>query len=729
MYSTIFDILLRMNEKIVQVFNGNTLLLEGIMKKKQKRLLLITLALSITLVQSVFAKTVSMDLFYNGQNHAYSAEEVKIMIDGEELIPEDIPPVIIDERTMLPMRLIAEALGSEVLWNAETEQVFIINNTHTVTFTLGSKIADQNGVPFELDIPAIIINDRTMLPVRGVAEALDLEIIWDHSSRTVYIGAVELPPVTPPPVDPVKPIDPVKPPNPNSDVITIDGISFPSATTSPQEFRIEANNSIFSYEEIFVDDSKIVIDIYNAKRMLPDIISETNSGVVSAIRTAEHMDGDKPYTRVVLDLVGKKNYKITQSSDKKEIIITFKQTVINEVAIHNQNQKDTLVIEGDGALGAQVSTITNPSRLIVKIPNVQLQKEENLDVDHCDFITDAKVSMINADTMQVELEINGTIEHEWKEVDGGFQLEVTKSTLENFVYDGLDFAVELTGDARININDIKKNDQHTQGYYEVILPGDYKSEYGYGTIKIDDSYLKDIIVETKGNNTIIRFNQNRYNEYVVEQTSNGYAIHVKNPQEVYDKVLLLDAGHGGGDPGTNGNGLVEKNIALSLALKVEGYLKGSGIKIYQTRNTDVNPDKEWRAATANDIADFMVSIHLNAAGETGNINPVPNGTETLYKVLSNEINVTSNQLTSKKSAQIMQNHVLKAMDSTNRGLKERTDLLIFNASKVPMVILEVGFLTNPGDALKLSKNEYQDKVAKAIAEGIIETMDTYELRG
>ena len=183
-------------------------------------------------------------------------------------------------------------------------------------------------------------------------------------------------------------------------------------------------------------------------------------------------------------------------------------------------------------------------------------------------------------------------------------------------------------------------------------------------------------------------------------------------------MLLLDAGHGGSDPGASGNGLKEKNLTLTIMQKVANYLDGSGIKVYVTRNSDTYPTNSSRAQSANAIADAMVSIHMNSGSA------VANGTEVLYKNHSND---TGSKLTSLKLAQLIQNSIVSATGNTNRGTKLRTDLLILNTTTVPAVIVETVFISNPGDALKISQEDYQNKVAKAIADAIEEAF-TYPLR-
>lgn len=682
------------------------------MKIQWKRLLLATLATGLIASSTALAATVKMNLHYNGQNHAYEAAEVKIKIDGADLAPADMPPVIIDGRTMLPMRLIAQELGCEVLWSEETKQAFIINDDYTIAFTLGSKKVIKNGEEITLDVPAMIINDRTMLPVRALAKALDLNITWDDPTRTVYIGEGAQKPSTD------------TPPNtttPTTQTVRITSVSVPTDATGAQVFSIGGSGAIYSYEEVYVDDSKIVIDIHNATSGLAEQIRATNSSFVTAIRTAQHETNGVPYTRVVFDLAAKKGYTVTQSADKTKILVTFEKISIDEISLKSRNGADRLTITGDGTLGAKVSTLANPQRIVVDIANAETSVADNLSVSDLSFVTAARTGMFDADTLRIVLEVGQLTDYTWEEKNGELILDVTKSTLENLSYDTDRDILILESVSSLDVGDITKADYHTSGYYEVILPGDYQSDYGYGTLKLGGEAVESITLSTTGRRTAIRFTENTYNEYIVRETSSGYEIAVKNPKEVYDKVLLLDAGHGGNDPGTSGNGLTEKTLNLQIALMVAEYLEDSGIKVYMTRDADTRPDNNDRAKMANRIADLMVSIHMNAVEG----NTTANGTETLYQVHSND---NSSMLTSRKAAELMQVKLIAALNTTNRGVKQRTDLLILNATTVPTILIETCFLTNPGDALKISTAQNQDAVARAIAEGIEEMMELYRIR-
>lgn len=672
------------------------------MKTKLLKLICSTLAVAVATTSVAFASTVNMTLNYDGKNHAYSAEEVKILVNDEELKPADMPAVIVDGRTMLPMRLIAQALGCEVLWDEASSQAFIISDTSTVMFSLSAKTAYKNGEPLNLDVPALLINDRTMLPVRALANALDLEVVWNESTRTVSInnGKVSVP---------------------TADPIEVKNVVVPESETSKQVFTIEASGGIYSYEEVYLDDTRVVIDIYNATSSLSSIITETNSNVVKSIRSSEQISGTTPYTRVVLDLTGKKNYKITQSTDKTKIYITFENVIIENIALSKNGSGDRVVVTADTALGATVSTLTNPQRVVIEVQNALSELPNILEIGELNTISSATTKTTSSGALQIILELSQFVNVSHEESDGIFTLKLTKSTLQNMAYDATKEVLVMGYTNGINENTVIKNDRHTEGYYEITLPGNFENIYGYGTIAVSNGNVKNIKISSTSKGTTIRFEQNRYNEYIVEVKDNSIEIHVKNPKDVYDRVVLLDAGHGAEHPGAIANGITEKSIVLDIVLKIGKYLEGTNVKVYYVRDSDTRMENNLRAQTANQISDLMVSIHMNSVANITSAN----GTETLYQVHSND---NQSKLTSLKAAELIQSAVVSALNTTNRGVKQRTDLMILNGTTVPAVLLEVCFISNPGDALKISQTANQDAVAKAVANSIVAALNNYSIR-
>lgn len=208
---------------------------------------------------------------------------------------------------------------------------------------------------------------------------------------------------------------------------------------------------------------------------------------------------------------------------------------------------------------------------------------------------------------------------------------------------------------------------------------------------------------------------------VVGQTGNWYLITIDGKtgyvsasyisdepvQSQPQKIIAVDAGHGGSDPGASGNGLIEKNITLDVAKRLETYLANGGYKVVMTRTDDTYINLDDRVKYALDHgADIFISIHVNSFSGAS-----ANGTETYY------YNGGSNIEESKKLATFMETRLLEAMDTSNRGVKT-ADYRVLKANKVPATLVELAFITNSNDAKKLGSPTYRDKTAKALYLGI-----------
>ncbi|QOX63216.1 AMIN domain-containing protein [Anoxybacterium hadale] len=111
---------------------------------------------------------------------------VALQIDGKS-VNSDVPPVIIKERTLIPLRAVFESMGAQVTWNDQARIAAVALGSSSVQLDIDREAAFVNGNQAAMDVPALIINDRTMIPLRFVAESLNCGIGWDDLTRTVSI--------------------------------------------------------------------------------------------------------------------------------------------------------------------------------------------------------------------------------------------------------------------------------------------------------------------------------------------------------------------------------------------------------------------------------------------------------------------------------------------------------------------------------------------------------------
>lgn len=122
----------------------------------------------------------------SGLRTALKLDEIPIFLNGAELAC-DQSPVIVDGRALVPLRVIFEGLGATVDWDNATRTVTSTLDETTVVMTVGDGFMRKNGNAVALDVPAQIVNDRTMVPVRAVAEAFGAEVLWDNAARAVFV--------------------------------------------------------------------------------------------------------------------------------------------------------------------------------------------------------------------------------------------------------------------------------------------------------------------------------------------------------------------------------------------------------------------------------------------------------------------------------------------------------------------------------------------------------------
>lgn len=113
---------------------------------------------------------------------------ITVYVNGVDLY-FDTEPVIINDRVLVPMRKIFETLGCEISWDSETNTVTAVKNDAVIKLSLGEHSASVNGETVELDSPSVIINNRTLVPIRFIADALDMDVNWDSDLRRVNICA------------------------------------------------------------------------------------------------------------------------------------------------------------------------------------------------------------------------------------------------------------------------------------------------------------------------------------------------------------------------------------------------------------------------------------------------------------------------------------------------------------------------------------------------------------
>lgn len=199
------------------------------------------------------------------------------------------------------------------------------------------------------------------------------------------------------------------------------------------------------------------------------------------------------------------------------------------------------------------------------------------------------------------------------------------------------------------------------------------------------------------------------------EDSTGYGLPLSG------KMVILDPGHGGIDGGASSKaGLLEKDISLDISLHLRDYLQEAGALVIMTREKDkdlaASDTKKIRSRKVEDLkervrlinnsdADFFISLHLNAIGE-----PRWSGAQTFYNRA-----IEGNDILAKH----IQGELVRNLENTTRKAKPIQNVYLIQKASIPGALIEVGFLSNLAEAEALQTDDYQQKVAASIYNGLL----------
>jgi N-acetylmuramoyl-L-alanine amidase len=186
------------------------------------------------------------------------------------------------------------------------------------------------------------------------------------------------------------------------------------------------------------------------------------------------------------------------------------------------------------------------------------------------------------------------------------------------------------------------------------------------------------------------------------------------------KIIYIDPGHGGPDGGAGDKDALEKDIALNVSLMIRDYLQEQGALVLMTREEDKDlADEDTKGYSRRKVedlhkrlnlineseADMFLSIHLNSIPS-----PKWSGAQTFYNPKFEE---------NKTLAKAIQGEITRNLENTSREAKGLQNVYILKHSKKAGALVEIGFLSNPEERKRLLEEEYQEKVAASIYQGVL----------
>ena len=498
----------------------------------------------------------------------------------------------------------------------------------------------------------------------------------------------------------------------------ITNISIPSSPDD-HDFIIHSSTSIRKIEKQLMADNRIVLDFSTAVNDLEDQYAIDNP-VVERIRTGQFTSNT---TRIVFDLKTGADFMVFLSADRRSLTVRFVRNTITNLYFHGDGDTDVIELTGEYCPILSITPIAGTNKIIIDIPITTMMQPAKYITD-MNFVKVVHSEQADRNTARLTLESYGMASVSVDYNGNKAVLRLSPATYKNIYYTGGKI-LQLKKDYHypVSANDLLRYDEYANNEFIFILPGQYTDWLGWGEYIINDENLHGVnIVKGDNGQTNIVFEQKKVMAYEYWEDYEYIYIKPVRPKDKYKKIVILDPGHGGNEPGASANGLIEKNINLDVCRRLINLIEKDGrVKVYSTRVTDRNVDLYDRPAWASEVGDIFVSVHMNAMGGG---NTWTNGTEVYYYPHNND---GALGFSGKDMAQIFQRNLVNDLGTQNLGVKSNRFVVIRNTS-IPAVLCEVVFLTNRAEASRIGTESFRQKIAESLFDSIMNVFAVYTPR-
>ena len=801
---------------------------------------LLSLLLTIILINCLsacYAGSITK-LTYDGQEHDYDVKDITLMLNNDEFKPSEgqMPPIILDNRTLVPVREVFEYLGGKVDWEGAQRRVDVTFDDKKISLWIDNKEATVNEQKISLDVPAKIINDKTMVPARFISEQAGLQVGWNQDTYTVDI---KFQPCN------ITNVHFANVNGTNCIVLVADGkitgykyFSLPKDEENDLRLVIDVENCNFKFDlnEVkypetvisavrtgnqgngvnrFVvalkEDTDYVVALSEDRKMLfyamaeeftppstndnssnndetktdektptevevpetlaPQVVSgetkssgevkttpepkpsgeEKPSGDAKQIEVSKPSGEEKP---IAVDKPsGEEIIEVKDNSGENIIIDNENPNSLDDVtplAEHNYEESEEdepeydvvinsikysttaerVKIKYTGKIKYDDMVLTNPNRVVIDIANAKLDTSGPTEINLKNpLISSIRFSQYTKGSVRIVIDLNVKCEYNIYKRSSELQVAVKETTYKNIKYKKNSSNSQITLQ-KADITKLSFNQEANKFKYTIKYNNNF--DFGEGSFSPEDDLVTSVSIEDK----IITIIDTGSCKYAVRQSNDNVIITIRKDMakpedttpkvvesgeesgdeenQVDKKIILIDVGHGGSDPGACNGDEQEKVYNLKIALNLYDLLKErEDVEVYIDRkdnNTYLN--REDRVAYATRVnPDFIISIHNNSLE-----NKSYSGTMVLY--FNNDTESDFGDVTSKEAAEIVVKELVSKLNTINRGVVNRGDLHILSKTPCPSILCEVCFISNDEELERLKTKKFQQDAAQAMYDGI-----------
>jgi N-acetylmuramoyl-L-alanine amidase len=615
-----------------------------------------------------------------GKVRAQNPPTVNVSVEGELLVMP-VAPVIIEDRTMVPVRFVTEAVQGAVEWDPVLRQVTVTRYSDTIVLAVGKKEAVVNGQVVGLEVAPQIVADRTMVPLRFIVEALGGTVEWDPDTRTVNILR--------------RPAD-------------ITAMTYTPGTGKSMVTLLLSEPLL--HMQPAVAANTVDLELYPARIAL----DQPDRQVMDALLNALHLKADGRTVHFEARLWNKPSYRYSVSPDGKLLTLEFDHTVAGFQS-RQEGRISVLTVNTTGSLEYTAFPLANPPRLVLDVKGALTEGlPDKVMIANDPYVSQVRSAMGQPGITRIVLDMKTSVPpFDVVPTDLGLQvrfvpriLAVTTEQRQGITRLTLDGSLPV--DATVTAVPAERQ--------LVITVPQAVSGLAENLIKVADGTVNTITVApgTGGGPTVVTVDLPYYlGHTVVSKPGDSDVVVDLVTSPVYGRRIWIDAGHGkipGGkdDPGTIGRTFrtYEKNVNLAIALELQERLQAAGAIVFMTRTGDAGVDFTERPALVNSTqpaVDLFVSIHHNSAAAS-----TVRGIETYYWTTNPK---------SKAAATAIHAAVLKGLGFPDRRVRTEA-FVVIKDTKAPSVLVELGYLSSPEEETEIISKAYPGRAAEALVNGI-----------
>ena len=687
------------------------------MKKYISIMLLVALAISGT----AFAggdhgidATATVDV-YDLSKDDYSTETVPIvslMFGKDDILTTDVPAFILNGRTLVPIRFIVDTLDADVEWNQEDRQAVIHKDGKEIILTIDSSEAIVDGKKVQLPdgVPAKLVSYK---------ESARTVVPFRFISEQLGMEIEWIPDTYTAVIDyPHRSISDVK----NT---TYNGVP---AIAIKADGKINYNSMYLPAIKLGMTD-QLVVDIPNTDLGSRNYLSGSiNKNGIIGYRASLYETSPRDVVRVTVELEMQSRYETHYDKETDTLYLTFNNQVEN---ISYERNSQAVVIKTEETpiynvidLGDRVAVDIFDSVLNVRGDEIDIHNDVINTVRYAQYDSDyPEYDKVTRVVFELQRGINFSENMYIDDINNDIIAYTTTDPMNQLKYEHPTLAssvltLELNNEGRSNItnDDVNKIMTIKLDKDQINLLDDVQLDYYDNIIKyieIDgDSERGYYILTIKydSETTAQVITGNTTSREVAIQFTGKESNIITNP--IYGNVLIvLDPGHGGKDSGAYYGGVTEKYLNLDTSLKLKDLLEEAGFKVAMTRSDDSYPGLYERAALANALkADLFLSVHHNALPS----NPAAQGVLTVYD---------GNSASKTQFAQTIQREMVKGLPVPDKGLQNRPKIVVTRETNMPSALAELGFMTNDYERSLLVQDYYRQRCAQALFNGIKSYVD------